>query len=187
MPSASLQSSSTDSGGAWLKERASVEAAADVWYSALTQPSPSIYTGKPCCLETAAESAMGRLRAADARPSGERGDILAALSDIALGAADVSVVHPGAASHMRAAAQTDGTAAASQDADKGLSMGLSRRLRPVLFRPCSQKLMGGWACQHKRFFQSFATAAISSALVGSGVTMSAFQASALRELCVALG
>jgi hypothetical protein len=137
MRSASLQSSSTDSGGAWLKERASVEAAADVWYSVLTQPSPSIYTGKPCCPETAAESAMGKLRTADARPSGERGDILAVLSDIALVVADVSVVHPGAASHVWAAAQTDGTAAASQDADKGLSMGLRGRLRPAFFRPCS--------------------------------------------------
>jgi hypothetical protein len=44
MPSASTHSGSTGSGGAcWLKDRASVEAAADVWHSTryLSQPSQS--------------------------------------------------------------------------------------------------------------------------------------------------
>jgi hypothetical protein len=56
----------------------------------------------------------------------EWGDILALLPDIVLVVANVSVVHPGAASYMRAAAQTDGTAAVSRDTEKWAKYGVGK-------------------------------------------------------------
>jgi hypothetical protein len=85
---------------------------------------------------------MGKLLAADARPSGEWGGILALLPDIVLAVADVSVVHPGAASYMRAAAQTDGTAAVSKDAEKWAKYGVGKQVAASGFVPLSTERDG---------------------------------------------
>jgi hypothetical protein len=50
-----------------------------------------------CTNSIEAEPAMGRLQAPDGQPFGECGDALSVLPDIGLVAADVSVVHLGAA------------------------------------------------------------------------------------------
>jgi hypothetical protein len=68
---------------------------------------------------------------------------------------------------------------------KGQGMGLGSRLRLAIKCPCLLKVMGGSARRHDTsttvvYGDPF------SAKAGSEVTMSAFRAGALRELCVEL-
>jgi hypothetical protein len=116
---------------------------------------------------------------ADARPSGERG-ISCGAPDIGL-VADVSVVHPGAATSMRAATQIHVAAAASPHAEQRAKYGVGAGC----FAPLSTERYGRMGSQARKFLRSLATAGVSSAAAGSQVMMSAFRAGALREFCEA--
>jgi hypothetical protein len=109
-----------------------------------------------------------------------KGGFLAVLPDIVL-VADVSIVHPGAATSMRAATQTHVAAAALPHAEQRAKYGVGAGC----FAPLSTERYGRMGSQAIKFIRSLATAGVSSAAAGSQVMMSAFQAGALREFCEA--
>jgi hypothetical protein len=85
---------------------------------------------------------------------------------------------------MWAAAQTDFAAAASSDAEKGAKYG--ERIAAGAFVSLSTEGHGRMGLPARKFLQSLPTAAVSSAVAALEVTLSAFWAGALREICVAL-
>lgn len=135
---------------------------------------------------TAVEPAMSRLRSRDARPTSERGDLLAVLPETGLVVTDVSVVHPAAQTYVRAASQTDGAAAAARDQAKRLKYGVGTQPTSHGFIPLTTETYGRLSQPAHSFLKTLATAAASSASAGAEVTTSAFKAGALRELSVAL-
>jgi hypothetical protein len=130
---------------------------------------------------TAAEPAMARLRWQAVQPTGERGDILALLPSVGLIVADVSVVHPAASKFVRAAAQTDGAAAAGRDREKRLKYGVGEQIAAGGFTPLSTETYSRMSSVAHTFLKSLTDAAMSSASAGSELTITAFRANALRE------
>jgi hypothetical protein len=135
---------------------------------------------------TAAEPDMARLHGQATQLSAERGDILAVLPNVGLIVADVSVVYPAASRFLRAAVQTDGAAAAVRDRGKRLKYGVGEQMAAGGFTPPSTETSGRMSSVAHAFLKSLTDAAMSSAEAESKVTVTAFRATALREVSVAL-
>jgi Reverse transcriptase (RNA-dependent DNA polymerase) len=132
---------------------------------------------------SAAEPALQPLqrRALPRGRDGARGDILLALPD-ALTVTDVSVIHPAAATYAPAASRRAGAAAAVRDAQKRALYAADGAQQAYGFVPLSVESYGRLGKPAMALLGSLAT--IASA--GEGVTKTAFMASAVRELSVAL-
>jgi hypothetical protein len=128
---------------------------------------------------------MARLRGQATRLPAERGDILAVLPNVGL-IADVSAVHPAGYRLLRAAAQTDGAAAAVRDRENRLMYGVGEQIAAGGFTPLSTESYGRISSVAHAFPKSLMDAAMPSAAAGSEVTVTTFGANALRELSVAL-
>jgi hypothetical protein len=133
-------------------------------------------------VNTAGKPAMDRLR--NAAPT-NRDDFLALLPS-GLVVADVSVVHPAATSHSRAAARTAGAAAASRDALKRRQYHDGGLPAALTFYPLSVESYGGLGAAAMQFLNALAEDVLASSAAGTDVTKAAFMSAALRELGVTL-
>jgi hypothetical protein len=83
---------------------------------------------------------------------------------------------------LRAAAQTDGAAAAGGDREKRLKYGAGEQIAAGGFTPLSTETYGRMSSVVHAFLESLTDVALSFADAGSEVTVTAFRAGALHEL-----
>jgi hypothetical protein len=115
----------------------------------------------------------------------ERGDILMVMPDT-LKVADVSVIHPAAASYALPASKTAGAAAEIREQSKKNKYAANAGENAFQFVPLVHESYGRLGKDAMAFLGELANAAVGAAQVGSGVTKQAFITGALRELSVAL-
>lgn len=109
-----------------------------------------------------------------------RGDILLALRN-ALTVADVSVIHPAADTYVRAAARTEGSAAAARDQAKRRSYEMNDP-NGYAFTPLSTETFGRLGKPAMQLLNTLAD----EAEAGGGVYKDGFVTNALREMSICL-